>query len=135
MDGPAPQSGQGMVLRQTKRWIYNLLGGLFFITGFIGIFVPLLPTTIFMILALWAFSNGSERFHTWLYTHPRFGPPLQAWQERGAIPLKGKIMAVLVMSGSAVYLIWFSQAPRYAVISAISCMAAVALYILTRPLE
>ncbi|MFC7049593.1 YbaN family protein [Emcibacter nanhaiensis] len=121
------------MIARTKRWIYNLLGILFFITGFIGLFLPVLPTTIFMILALWAFSNGSERFHNWLYHHPRFGPPLQQWQDRGVIPRKGKITAVVVMSGSAVYLLFFSDAPVIAVCSAILCMNFVALYILTRP--
>ena len=121
------------VIEQTKRWIYNLLGALFFITGFIGIFLPVLPTTVFMILALWAFSNGSERFHRWLYTHPRFGPPLQDWEERGVIPLKAKITAVLVMSLSALYMIFLSAAPVWAVGAAILCMTLVVLYILSRP--
>ncbi|WP_321392883.1 YbaN family protein [Emcibacter sp.] len=121
------------MIARTKRWIYNLLGAVFFITGFIGIFLPVLPTTVFMILALWAFSNGSEQFHQWLYHHPTFGPPLQAWEERGVIPLKGKIMAVLVMSLSALYLVFLTAAPVYAVIAAIICMICVAVFVVTRP--
>ncbi len=121
------------MLTQTKRWIYNLLGALFFITGFIGIFLPVLPTTVFMILALWAFSNGSERFHQWLYNHPRFGPPLQDWEERGVIPLKGKVTAVAVMSLSALYLVFLSEAPVWAIAAAITCMVCVAIYVVSRP--
>jgi uncharacterized membrane protein YbaN (DUF454 family) len=66
------------------------LGWTFFGIGLVGTLLPLVPTTPFMLLALWAFSIGSERFHRWLYHHPVFGPPLQRWQRDRVIPLWAK---------------------------------------------
>ena len=91
------------------RAIYFSLGCLFFIVGFIGAFVPVLPTTIFMILALWMFSKSSVQFHDWLYNHKYFGPLLQQWQQYRVIPLSAKIFAISMMAVSFVFgLIWQS---------------------------
>ncbi|MEL0022405.1 MAG: YbaN family protein, partial [Rickettsiales bacterium] len=68
--------------------------------GLIGIVVPGLPTTVFLLMAAWAFSRSSERFQNWLLAHPRLGPPVIAWRERGAIPARAKILAVAMMSVS-----------------------------------
>ena len=59
--------------------------------GFIGIFVPGLPTTIFLIIALWAFTKSSKRLRNWLLNHKRFGPILRNWQEHRVVPLRAKI--------------------------------------------
>ena len=63
-----------------------VLGCLFFVTGFVGVFVPVLPTTPLMLLALWCFARSSNRFHDWLYTHRVFGPPLQQYRRHRVIP-------------------------------------------------
>ncbi|HYH94448.1 YbaN family protein, partial [Hyalangium sp.] len=68
------------------RFLYKALGFFFVGLGVLGAFLPVLPTTSFLLLALWAFSRSSRRFHHWLYTHPRFGPRLQEWHEHGTIP-------------------------------------------------
>ena len=68
------------------------LGWTFFALGLLGTVLPLVPTTPFMLLALWAFSVGSERFHRWLYHHPVFGPPLRRWsEERSSLALRRQI--------------------------------------------
>src|SRR3546814_9486288 len=59
-----------------------------------------MPTTVFLLIALWAFARGSPRFHTWLYTHPRFGPPLQAWDRHGVIRPGAKVVAIVAMAAS-----------------------------------
>ena len=110
-----------------------ILGWLLFAVGFVGIFVPVLPTTVFMLLALWCFSRSSEHFHNWLYTHRHFGPPLQLWQEHRVIPLKAKYIAILFMTGSLIYVFLFSTTPDWARALMSSSMAFGAWYILTKP--
>ena len=92
-----------------KRTLYFILGWLFFGIGGIGAFLPVLPTTPFMLLSLWAFSRSSQRFHDWLYHHRFFGPPLQQWRQHRVIPLTAKMMSVTMMSLSCGYLLFFSN--------------------------
>ena len=115
------------------RAIYAGLGALFFGIGFVGVFLPVLPTTPFMLLALWAFSRSSERLHDYLWNHPKFGPPLQEWKEYGALPLKVKLSALAVMTLSALFMVFLSGAPLVGIASALALMAIGALFILTRP--
>ncbi len=53
--------------------------------GVIGIFVPGLPTTVFILMAGWAAARSSPRFHNWLEGHPLFGPMLRDWRKHGAV--------------------------------------------------
>jgi uncharacterized membrane protein YbaN (DUF454 family) len=112
---------------------FFLLGWLFFGVGAVGAVLPVLPTTPFMILALWAFARSSKRFHDWLYTHRIFGPPLRRWSEHRVIPTHAKAAAVIAMSASLIYLIWFSNVPAYAIALTAPIMAIGAAYVLTRP--
>ena len=112
---------------------FLLLGWVFFALGAVGAFLPVLPTTPFMILALWAFSRSSQRFHLWLLNHRIVGPPLQRWTEHRVVPLLAKIAAVTAMAASLAYLIWFSDIPAYAVVLSALFMAGAAGYVLTRP--
>lgn len=75
--------------------------------GVVGVFVPGLPTTVFLLVAVWAFSKSSERFHAWLWSHPRLGPPIRRWHEHRVIPIRAKVVAALTMTGSFVYVAAF----------------------------
>ena len=100
--------------------------------GTVGLVVPGLPTTIFLIIALWAFSQSSERFHRWLYNHRLFGPPLRKWTEQGAIPNKAKALAVLVMCVSWIIILYSMEHWAWPVFTGL-LMVPVSIYILSRP--
>lgn len=118
---------------RTTRMAYLGLGWTFFGLGALGVFLPLLPTTPLMILALWAFARGSQRFHVWLYGHRIFGPPLQRWHHHRVIPLHAKIAAVAVMAASLLYMIYLTDLSTTAVALSGAFMAGAALYITSRP--
>ncbi len=118
---------------RTKRWIYFAIAWLFFGLGVVGAFLPILPTTPFMIIALWAFSKSSERFQGWLYNHRIFGPPLQRWHEHRVIPAPAKMASIGAMTASLAYLILFTATPLPVLIAAAGLMAFGAWYILTKP--
>ena len=83
------------MIAQTKRWAYLTAGFIALGLGILGIPLPLLPTTPFLLLAALCFARGSERWHNWLMDHPVFGPPIHAWREHRAIPRKVKWLALL----------------------------------------
>ena len=115
------------------RAVYFSLGWLFFALGIIGILLPVVPTTPFMLLALWGFSRSSDRFHNWLYTHRLFGPPLQDWSKHRVIPLYAKIMSVSFMSISFVMMLFFSPLVMWLKLVIATLMLYGAWFILSKP--
>lgn len=81
----------------TQRILWVVLGLVSLVTGIVGIFVPLLPTTPFVILAAFCFARGSRRCEAWLLAHPRFGPMVRDWRDRRAVPLRAKQLATGMM--------------------------------------
>jgi uncharacterized membrane protein YbaN (DUF454 family) len=65
--------------------------------AFLGIFLPLLPTTPLLLLALACFANSSERFHNWLINNRTFGPLIKDWHEKRSIPRKAKVYAIIMI--------------------------------------
>ena len=112
---------------------YFILGWLFFTAGFIAIFLPVLPTTPFMILALWSFSNSSQRFHDWLYEHRTFGPPLQRWRQYRVIPLSGKLLSITMMSASFTYILIFRELAWWIYTLTGALMLYAAWFVLSKP--
>lgn len=101
--------------------------------GVIGAFLPVMPTTVFLIAALACFTRGSPKLEGWLLNHPRFGPPLRAWKEQGAISARAKRAAVGAMLGSWVVVLFTSS--TWLVSAGVGAvLVAVASYVLTRPL-
>lgn len=115
------------------RVLYYSLGWFFFALGIIGLLLPVVPTTPFMLLALWAFSQSSERFHNWLYYHKFFGPPLQKWKQYRVIPLPAKIVSVSFMSISLVYMTIYVPVPLWLKAIVALLMVYGAWFILTKP--
>ncbi len=77
--------------------------------GIIGALLPVMPTTCFLLLALWAFSKGSPRLHNWLWQHKHLGAPLRRWKEHRCIPVSAKVAAIVSMSGSLTYVLLFAS--------------------------
>jgi uncharacterized membrane protein YbaN (DUF454 family) len=115
------------------KFLYFLLGCCFFCLGAVGTVVPGLPTTPFMLLALWAFSKSSQRLHDWLYSHPVFGPPLQQWRSHRVIPGKAKLLAVATMVASFIYLAFFTVINAWIKVLIALVMLYGAAFILNKP--
>ena len=116
-----------------RRAGFIALGFVFLALGIIGAFLPVMPTTIFLILAAWAFGRSSPRLEAWMLDHPKFGGVLRAWRAHGAIPRRAKWMACGgILLGYVLF--WISAAPStlLAVIVALG-MLACALWIISRP--
>lgn len=66
-------------------------------TGIVGIFVPGLPTTVFVLIAAWAAARSSPRLHRWLLAHRIFGPMISNWQNGGTVSRRAKWSATATM--------------------------------------
>jgi hypothetical protein len=115
------------------RFLFLALGFVCVGLGMLGAVLPLLPTTPFLLVALWAFSRSSRRFHRWLYTHPRFGPRLQAWHEHGIVPVKVKVSALTAMAVSLAFMAFVARVKWPVLAVAASTMLVGATYVLSRP--
>jgi len=119
-------------MKKRTRIIYLSIGWFFTALAFAGVFLPVLPTTPFLLVAAWAFGRSSEALHQWLYTHPKFGKYLTDWFEEGAIDRKAKALSFSLMSLSFAFLIYKGHS-LYVTIPTGLVMAAVAVYVLSRP--
>lgn len=100
--------------------------------GFIGIFVPGLPTTIFLIVALWAFTKSSKKLRIWLLNHKKFGPFLRDWQEHRVVPLRAKILMVILQT-CVVIMVHYTFNNLFITIGLIVILVLVAGYVLSLP--
>jgi uncharacterized membrane protein YbaN (DUF454 family) len=88
------------------RMVYLLLAYSATLLGIAGIFLPLLPATPFLLVAVWAASRGSQRLHDWIYSKPRFARILNDWHQQGAVPISAKWLATAMMIASFSFLLW-----------------------------
>ena len=115
------------------RRLYLAGGFLFVALGFIGAFLPVLPTTPFLILAAACFARSSDRLEGWLLNHPRFGPLLRQWRERGAIPMRAKLMS---LAGGRVgfLMFWIGSKPGPLAATAVPALLLFGVaYVFSRP--
>lgn len=90
-----------------KRPVYLLLGWLFVGIGFVGAFVPLLPTTPFLLLAAACWARSSPRLRAKLLATPGFGPAIVEWEETRTVPLRAKLCAISMIAASCLLSVGF----------------------------
>ena len=100
--------------------------------GVTGIFIPGLPTTVFILIAAWAAARSSPRVHEWLWRHKVFGPMLRNWHEGGTVSRKAKYSAAITMAFCAIVL-HFCPTPLWTKILAWTCMLSVSIWLTLRP--
>ncbi len=116
-----------------RRLCLIVLGWTCILLGVLGIVLPLLPTTPFLLVALWAFSHSSIRFHNWLYTHKYLGPMVQDWDRFHVIPKKAKILAITMMSASLALIAYKGVLPLWGLIIVGISLSCVAFFIIRCP--
>ena len=96
----------GTLPRGRARFLYLVVAYAALAIGIAGVFLPLLPATPFLLVAVWAGSRGSQRVHDWIFEQPRFARPINDWREQGAVPLSAKWLATAMMIASFLTLAW-----------------------------
>jgi hypothetical protein len=79
----------------TKKIFYTLIGTISLLLGIIGIILPVLPTTPFILFSAWCYFRGSRRFHDWLINHPYLGPIVAEYGEGEGMTKESKIKAII----------------------------------------
>ncbi len=114
------------------RWLLLLAAVACLAMGIIGIFVPGLPTTVFILMAGACAARSSARLHGWLWRHRLFGGMLRNWAAGGFVSRKAKWSASITMAVCAVIML-LVPAPGWAKLLSISCMACVLAWLWCRP--
>ena len=121
------------MLTSAARLSWLLVGLVALGLGALGVALPLLPTTPFVLLAAVAFAKSSKRLHNWLLNHDIFGTLIHNWQRHGAISRRAKIASVVSMAAVLVISLAMAAAPVVIAVQLV-VLTASAFFILSRPL-
>jgi hypothetical protein len=116
------------------RWILICCGWSFIFTGVIGLFLPLLPTVPFLLLAAACFARSSERFHSWLLQHTHLGPLIRDYLNGGGIPIKARNTAIIMIWISLPASAFLLVSIVWVKIALLAVAAGITLYLLGLPI-
>lgn len=114
------------------RTILKISGFIFLALGVMGVVLPLLPTTPFLLLSAFCFARSSEKLHDWLLHHPSFGPAIIDWRENGSISKRNKAYSMVVILITILMSVIF-EVPSAILLIQVAVLSIVSLFILTRP--
>ena len=132
MPAATPTPSHPMLPRAVTVLLWRALALVSLLLGLAGTVLPGLPTVPFLLLAAWAGGRGWPALEQWLLQHPRYGPGLRQWRERGSVPRRAKWAASIMMTLSAVLMAVIGVQP-WALLLACATMATVALWLWRRP--
>jgi uncharacterized membrane protein YbaN (DUF454 family) len=115
------------------RYLWLAAGHVALAVGVVGLFLPVLPTTPFLIVAAYCYGRGSKRFEAWLLGNPRLGPLIRDWRQHGVIPPRAKILASIMIGLSIAYVQTRQTVPLPAKIGMLAVTLPALGYILSRP--
>lgn len=127
-----PEAPAASARRRLGALIYRGVGWTAVGLATAGVFLPILPTTPFLLVAAWAFAKSSPALAERLRNHPRFGAFLRDWQERGAIPVKAKVTAIALMTASF-GIVALTTRNAWVLAGVGATLSAVAVYLVSRP--
>jgi uncharacterized protein len=120
-------------LPTSLRWLLLVLGLVFTATGLLGVLLPLLPTTPFLLLAAACFARSSPRCHRWLMDHRLFGPTIRQWQTERTLPRRSKYLAVALLVLSLGFSIMFFVQNAYLQVFLLLLGLALTIFLLRLP--
>jgi uncharacterized membrane protein YbaN (DUF454 family) len=126
----AEQAEQQLRCWQARTW--RTLGAVSVAIGLVNAFIPLLPTTIFLLIGVWAYGKGDPRVRERLLAHPRFGPSLRRWVEHRQISIQAKVAACTGIAASGAITAW-SMGLTPLTWGLLAGLAFLSLYLATRP--
>lgn len=137
IEQPAPLPTPGapplrMLPSRPLRWLLQACAGISLALGIAGIFIPGLPTTVFILIAGWAAARSSEGMHLWLWRHRLFGPMLRDWAAGGRVSRRAKWSASAAMALGAVVVCW-APVPAWVRWFSLGSMSCVLVWLWLRP--
>jgi len=110
-----------------KKIFWYTVGILSLAMVYVGIVVPGIPFSIFLVLSAFAFSKSSDKMHNWIYNHKHFGPFITNWSERKVFPIRLKFVMIAMMTTSLI-IMWFTTGNIIAISWTGATMAIAAIW-------
>jgi uncharacterized protein len=116
-----------------RKYILITLGTIFVVLGAIGMFLPLMPTTVFLLLAAYCYSRSSERFYNWLITNRWCGEYIRNWREGRGMTAAHKVKALVLLWASIAFSTWFTGGKLWLTAILVVVAGGVTVYLLSVP--